>query len=363
MVRKVEDKLEDFAARPMRRLSDRQVPQENVMDAELIVGGEKCSVNLTVLPLIGITGSKLGSMFMIEDISTEKRMKSTMSRYMDPALADRLLNSDQDFLGGQSSAATVLFSDIRGFTTLTEELGAQETVGLLNEYFTVMVDCIQQEGGMLDKFIGDAIMAVFGTPLSHGDDEDRAVRAAVGMLRALAAYNDSRRGAGKKPIDIGVGVNTDTIVSGNIGSPKRMDYTVIGDGVNLASRLEGACKQYGTRVLVSEYTFRKLRGTYRSREVDRIIVKGKTQPVSIYEILEHHTPDTFPNIAEVLGNFKHGLERYRDAQWKDAIKAFEEALRLNSDDAVSRVYLRRCQALLENPPGDDWQGIWVLDSK
>ena len=162
------------------------------MDAELEVGDEKASVNVTVLPLVSTKEAKPGSMILIEDITSEKRVKSTMSRYMDPALADKLLASGEEILGGQSSEATALFSDIRSFTTLTEELGAQGTVTLLNEYFTVMVDCIQQEGGMLDKFIGDAIMAVFGTPLPHGDDEDRAVRAGIAMLRDLSAYNHER---------------------------------------------------------------------------------------------------------------------------------------------------------------------------
>jgi adenylate cyclase len=363
MVRKVEGKLEAFRNRPMRRLSDRQMPQESVMDAELEVQGEKSSVNLTVLPLIGISGAALGSMVMIDDISTEKRMKATMSRYMDPSLADQILTSDQALLGGQSSTATILFSDIRSFTTLTEELGAQGTVSLLNEYFTLMVDCIQQEGGMLDKFIGDAIMAVFGTPLSHGDDEDRAVRAAIAMLKQLETYNAGRRAAGKKPIEIGIGMDTDAVVSGNIGSPKRMDYTVIGDGVNLASRLEGACKQYGARILVSEHTYAKLRGTYRGREIDRIIVKGKTQPVSVYEILEHHTPETFPNIVEALGHFRHGLECYRGARFPEAGKAFGEALRLNPADKTAKLYVERCERLAEHPPGADWQGVFTMETK
>ena len=190
-------------------------------------------------------------MLMIEDISTEKRLKSTMARYMDPGIANQLVASGAEALGGQSVTATVLFSDVRSFTTITEQLGAQGTVALLNEYFTLMVDCIQREEGMLDKFIGDAIMAAFGIPVQHEDDADRAVRAAIGMMRELNSWNQQRLTEGKLPVDIGIGLNTDVVVSGNIGSRKRMDYTIIGDGVNLAARLESAFKQYGAHILMS----------------------------------------------------------------------------------------------------------------
>ena len=281
------------------------------MDAAIKLNGETISANLTILPLISGENEKLGSMIMIEDISNEKRMKATMSRYMDPSLTDQLMDGEENILGGVSDTATVLFSDIRGFTNLTEELGAQSTVSLLNDYFTIMVDCIQKEGGMLDKFIGDAIMAAFGMPVSHGDDEDRAVRAAIAMINELSAWNLVRHDRGEKPVDIGIGLNTDTVVSGNIGSPKRMDYTMIGDGVNLAARLENACKQYYARILISENTFKKLRGTYYAREIDLVVVKGKTAPVGVYEILDYHTEDTFPHMMEVLNHFKHGREQYR----------------------------------------------------
>ena len=337
--------------------------QHVYMDTEMEFGGEKVSANVTIMPLVSTKGEKLGSMIMIEDISSEKRMKSTMSRYMDPSIADKLLQTDEDILGGQSSVATVLFSDIRSFTSFTEELGAQATVSLLNEYFTIMVECIQDEGGMLDKFIGDAIMAIFGTPLAHDDDPDRAVRAAISMIRSLYGFNAARIEAGHKPIDIGVGINTDSIVSGNIGSPKRMDYTVIGDGVNLASRLEGACKQYGTRILVSEGTYKQLRGTYRAREVDHVVVKGKTQPVEIFELLDYHTEETFPNIVDALARFRDGIQCYRQRKWAAASEVFGEALDLQPDDKLARLYIDRCLHLEESPPSADWDGVWVMQSK
>jgi adenylate cyclase len=302
-------------------------------------------------------------MIMIEDISSEKRMKSTMSRYMDPGVADQLLAGGDDILGGKSVLATILFSDVRDFTTITEELGPHGTVSLLNEYFTIMVECIQKQGGMLDKFIGDAIMAAFGLPVGHDDDADRAVRATIAMITEMRAWNTTRIAQGKKPIDMGIGLNTDTVVSGNIGSPRRMDYTIIGDGVNLAARLESACKQYGARILISENTFVQLKGTYRVREADQVVVMGKTEPVGVFELLDYHTPETFPNLIDSLDVYRSGLEAYKRADWCRAMSFFDRALEMNPKDALPALYHQRCQYMKENPPKKEWDGIWVLKEK
>lgn len=366
-------KVEDFFTGPNAWVLDkiqgvgRTLDSDITMDANLEIGGQKMSVNLTTLPLMtkDDTGApkRLGSMLMVEDISSEKRMKSTMARYMDPGLADQLLAGGEDALGGKSITGTVMFSDIRSFTTITEELGAQGTVSLLNEYFTIMVDCIQREGGMLDKFIGDAIMAVFGLPVAHDDDEDRAVRAAIAMITELRKWNGERVGDGRKALDMGIGLHTDHVVSGNIGSPKRMDYTIIGDGVNLASRLESACKQYAARILISESTVKKLRGTYRIREVDKVVVKGKNEPVGIYEVLDYHTDETFPNLMDAVSFFKGGLGYYRNGKWDKSIGAFREALALNPEDALAQIYVERCEYMKDHPPGDNWDGVYVMKSK
>ena len=334
-----------------------------MMDAEMEWGGEKTSANVTVLPLISVKGKSLGSLVMIEDISDEKRMKGTMARYMDPAIADQLMATGKEVLGGNLSEASILFSDVRSFTTLTESLGAQGTVGLLNEYFTLMVDCLQKEGGMLDKFIGDAMMAIFGLPLPREDDADRAVRAGIGMLVELERFNAARKERGMMAIDMGLGINTDEIVSGNIGSPKRMNYTVIGDGVNLAARLETACKQYGAKMLVSDATVKKLKGTYRMREADRVVVKGKTEPVVIFECLDYHTEASFPNPMEVINHFKDGLAKYRRQDWEKAKGAFQEALKAYSGDKLSKIYIERCDYFQKNPPEKEWDGVWVMKEK
>jgi adenylate cyclase len=336
------------------------------IDADLEIGAGKISANVTVMPLQSVDGKSMGFIVMIEDISSEKRMKSTMSRYIDPSIADRLMADKSDIFDGQNVFATVLFSDVRGFTTLTEQLGAQGTVHLLNEYFEIMVDCISREGGILDKFIGDAIMAGFGIPQSFGDDEDRGLRTALSMIRRLDAWNESRISIGKLPVKIGIGLNSDNVISGNIGSIKRMDYTMIGDGVNLAARLESACKQYKTSILISEFTKNRLKGTYRMREADRVVVKGKTVPVSIYEVLDYHTENSFPKMMEVLGFYQEGIRYYRAMDWDNAINQFRECLKLQARDALSEMYIKRCEFLRENPPqtsSGQWDGVWILDGK
>ena len=347
-----------------------------LMDAEFEVGTQEdnnievVSANISVLPLenqdpdgrMDQAESHLGTLIIIEDISDEKRMKSTMSRYIDPGIADKLMSEGTDIMGGQETEATLLFSDIRSFTTITESLGAQGTVSLLNEYFDIMVEAISEQGGIVDKFIGDAIMAGFGIPVSNGDDEDRGVRAGINMIKRLWEWNSLREKDGKMPVEMGLGINTDRVVSGNIGSSKRMDYTMIGDGVNLAARLESACKAYSARILISDFTYRKLKGTYKIRYIDDVIVKGKTEPVGVREVLDYHTDSTFPNLMDAVNYFNEGRVSYKAGNWDKGIRAFEESLKANSNDSLSKIYIERCEIMKKKNP-KAWNGIWIMESK
>ena len=349
---------------------------EFLMDAEIEVGSEQddnveiVSANVSFLPLenqdpdgrMDQSSGHLGTMIMVEDISDEKRMKSTMSRYIDPNIADQLMSDGSDIMGGQETIATVLFSDVRSFTTITEALGAQGTVALLNEYFDIMVEAINEQGGMVDKFIGDAIMAGFGIPFPHEDDEDRGVRAGINMIKRLWEWNKQREKDGKMAIDMGLGLNTDKLLSGNIGSSKRMDYTMIGDGVNLAARLESACKSYAARILISDFTYQKLKGTYQIRYIDDVVVKGKTEAVGVREVLDYHTPETFPNLMDTVNHFNEGRIGFKAGDWDKGIRSFNECLKANPNDKLSKIYIDRCETMKQRNP-KDWDGIWVMETK
>ncbi len=292
------------------------------------------------------------------------RIRNAFAMYVSGDVVQQMIAHPEKLrLGGERREITVLFSDLAGFTHLSEKLDPDAISRVVNTYLNAMTQVIMRNGGTVDKFIGDAVMAVFGLPQPGDDDADRAVRTSLSMLTSLQSFNQARGEEGLLPIRIGIGLHTDAVVSGNIGSPKRMNYTVIGDGVNLAARLESACKQYGAQLLISESTRSRLRGTYRMREADRVVVKGKTEPVLIHELLDFHDEASFPHLVEVLGHYRDGLERYRAGRFKQALASFAEALALNPNDKLSSLYSGRCEHYLAEPPGNDWDGIWVLKEK
>ena len=334
-----------------------------ILETEMTFSDVMLSVNITLLPLKSASGDKLGSMIMVEDISKEKRMQATMSKYIDPRLTDQLSQDPEAMSAGQIVRPTVLFSDIRSFTSLTEELGAQGTVSFLNDYFDRMYESINSEKGLIDKFIGDAIMASFGIPVQPLEDHaDRALRAGIGMINSVQEWNVERNAKGLKSIDMGLGLNTDDVVFGDIGASKFKDLTMIGDGVNLAARLESACKTYSARILISENTQKTLKGTYRIRDVDYFVVKGKTEPVRIFEVLDYYSSEDFPNMMDVVGYFSEARTAYTAGEWDKAIKHFSDALKANPDDKLSQTYIDRCVGLKANPP-EGWNGVYVMTSK
>jgi len=257
----------------------------------------------------------------------------------------------------------VMFSDVRSFTSIAEALGPRETVSLLNEYFTEMVDVIFQHGGILDKYIGDAIMALFGAPFAGPNDADNAIATANRMLVELKALNLKRTAMGEAPIDIGLGISTGDVIVGNIGSIKRMEYTVIGDSVNLASRLEGANKAYGSKILFSEFTFARLADPQLVREIDLIRVKGKDFPVGVHESLGYRADEIDRGLGAMLEHYASGLAAYRAMQWREAEEHFLAALRAMPGDGPSAMYVERCRAFAKAPPVADWDGVWTLTSK
>ena len=331
------------------------------VDTDLLVQGhEAVSVNLTTVPLRNMRDEAIGSMLIMEDITREKRLRNTMSRYMNKAVMDQLLESGDAVLGGVGREVSVLFSDIRDFTTMSERLGARETVAMLNEYFTDMVDVVFAHNGILDKYIGDMLMAVFGSVLSSGEDADNAVAVGSNMMVALRELNFRKAASGHEPIRIGVGISTGHVVAGNIGSPKRLDYTVIGDRVNLAERLQSANKYYGTNVLICQPTAARLKRAVRIRELDLIRVRGMRTPVSIYEVLGHHTDESFPHLDAVTAAFAEGVTHYRRQSWSRAAAFFSEALSANPGDRPSRLYLDRCEFYRAEPPPPGWDGVWTV---
>ena len=333
------------------------------VDSDLLIeGSEAVSVNLATVPLRNMRDEPIGSMLVIEDITREKRLRTTMSRYMSKAVMDQLLERGDPVMNGTGREVSILFSDIRGFTSLSERLGARDTVAMLNEYFTDMVDVVFDHNGILDKYIGDMIMAVFGSVLASEEDADNAVTVGSKMMMALRSLNARRAPAGHEAIRIGVGISTGHVVAGSIGSPKRLEYTVIGDRVNLAERLQNANKYYGTGILICQTTRGRLKRPVRLRDLDLIRVRGMSTPVSIHEVLDHHTAETFPNLDVVASAFAEGVGNYRKQSWDRAAKCFSSALSAYPGDRPSRLYLERCEVYRSDPPRGDWDGVWTVQS-
>jgi adenylate cyclase len=318
------------------------------------------ALGLPVLQIVAMFVASTSWRFVAEE-REKRRARETFSRFLAPAVVEEVLGQEGGLrLGGEKRDLTVLFADIRGFTTISERLDPRVVIELLNEYLTPMTDIIVQDHrGTLDKYMGDAIMAFWGAPQEQPDHALRACQAALSMTGRLERLRAGWRERGLPEIDIGVGINTGPMSVGFVGSQDRFyNYTVLGDAVNLASRLEGTNREYGTRILVSHSTWERVRGQVVARELDAVRVKGKQEPVVIHELLGLGRPG--PEQAAFLSEFEWGLSAYKGQRWEEAMAHFRSAIALAGPDACSQMYLQRCEAMRQSPPGPGWDGVYQM---
>lgn len=290
----------------------------------------------------------------------EERIRHIFQKYVPAEIIDEVLKIGSDrLLTGKKQEATILFSDIRSFTSISEHLAAEELVNSLNTYFNIMVAIIIEHKGIIDKFIGDAIMAIYGAPAMHDDDPLQAVLTGLDMLESLKDFNMQQNRAGRPSFKIGIGLNTGEVVVGNIGSTQKLEYTCIGDAVNLASRLEGLTKLYGVPIIVSEFTYERINFSIMARELDSVRVKGKEKPVKIYEPYR----DVDGAQKEGYGIFNEAINLYRKMNFYEAMELFNKSYSILKKDIPSSIYIDRCKELIQNPPAEDWDGIFTAKTK
>ena len=257
---------------------------------------------------------------------------------------------------------TAVFSDVAGFSSISEKMEPDELVVLLNEYLSEMTDIVLKYGGILDKYEGDAIMAFFGAPLDDPEHTKKCCLMALEMQERLAELRREWQKQGKPQLRVRIGINTGPMVVGNMGSKVRMDYTIMGDAVNLASRLEGVNKEYGTEIIISQDTYEACREEIEVRELDSIRVVGKKEAVAIYELL-CRKGELAPEKKAMLKLYVQGLNLYKNRQWDEAITIFGEIFDKDPDDGPSLTYLERCLDYRINDPGPDWDGVHTMQFK
>ena len=289
----------------------------------------------------------------------KKKIRGTFEKYVSPAIVKEVMaHPDNIRLGGRKEHMSVFFSDVRGFTTISESLDPEALSDLLNRYLTPMTEMVFQNQGTLDKYMGDAVMAFFGAPIPSQTHAENACRCALQSIERLNQLNRDLKAAGLDSIDIGIGVNTGSMSVGNMGSKTVRSYTVMGDAVNLGSRIEGLTKQYGVRILISEFTEKEIGSGFIRREVDWVRVKGKKLPVKVFELMaEGELP---PEREAARRAFAAGYAAYRGKDWSLALQEFSAAA---ETDRVCEIFVKRCQNYLEEPPPADWDGVYVMKTK
>ncbi|MBI3783165.1 MAG: adenylate/guanylate cyclase domain-containing protein [Deltaproteobacteria bacterium] len=320
---------------------------------------------LTVLyPLlaIGLSYSTIAVQHYVVEEGERRKTRRALELYLSPSLAALVSDHSEDLrLGGEKRDYTVLFSDVKDFTTISESLAEEVVVEMLNVYLGAMTEVVFKHAGMLDKYIGDGIMAVWGAPLPQVDQAARACLAAFDMLARMRELDDEWTRRGWPKLTVRIGLNTGPMIFGNMGSSQHLSLTVVGDNVNLGSRLEGLNKMYGTSIMASEATIQAAGDVAVVREVDLVRVKGKLQPVRIYELLA--PADQRDDWMAIIEQFASGMRAYRDRRWDDALSAFNAVLALRPEDGPAKLYVRRCQAWRQSPPPIEWDAVTTMDEK
>lgn len=335
----------------------------------LILSGVISFVGNILLDMISLSFSftisfSISAVFSYSTEGRQKReIKQVFSHYMNESLVNELLKRpDRLRLGGEKRVLTVFFSDLQDFTSLSEKNAPDEIVRLLNIYLTEMTEIILNRGGIIDKYQGDGIMAFWGAPIKKDDDEIQACLAAIENQERLSELRKDFGEMGFPSLHARIGINTGEMIVGNMGSQRRFDYTVIGDNVNLASRLEAVNKIYSTKIIVGESTFLRARDHLIFRELDIIRVKGREEDIRIYELMGKKD-DLSPEKIKIKGIFEEALLLYREKRWGEAMDKFGLCLKMDQTDGPSREYLRRCRELLKNQPLTEWDGIYIIGSK
>lgn len=322
---------------------------------------------------MGMPYIQIGGLFMAVTLykyfteeREKKKVKGAFQHYLSPDVMNQVLdNPDKLKLGGERRECTVFFSDVRGFTTISESLSPEKLCELMNDYLSPMTEIILRSGGVLDKYIGDAIMAFWGAPIERPDQADVAARVILEMMERLEIIRREFPAKGFPPVDIGCGLNTGQMSVGNMGSSERFAYTVMGDSVNLGARLESITKEYGVRSILSEYTVAKLGNpnAYFLRDMDDIVVKGKKDPVKIFELIHPMVLPQEQFLRDLLGEFQEGRTAYRAQSWAKSRQHFDACLRIRSSDGPAMMYLERIQEMEKLPYIENWDGVHVFKHK
>jgi len=289
----------------------------------------------------------------------EHKIRNIFQKYVPSDVIDQFFENPEKMLVGENRVISILFSDIRSFTSISEQMMPDDLVSSLNRYFTVMVDVIMARHGIVDKYIGDAIMAFFGAPVRHKDDALQSVLAGIEMTEVLEDFNAQQRKLGKPEFKIGVGINYGVVTVGNIGTEKKMDYTIIGDMVNLASRMEGLTKKYHQPLLISESLHQKVKDEVDCRLIDTVAVKGKTKGVKIYTVKKRLSEEE--NKAWTLHNT--AMESFYQQDFDKAISYFQNVQKIFPDDYASQAMIDRCRQFKVSPPPENWDGVEIMTEK